>query len=238
MKSFFDYLNSNGALATIIGIILGWLLNFLSGLFMDYRQEKRKDKELKRSEQKDKISNKPELRVDDTDDEVDVSFEVFVGTFKVNYSNNDYEIEYSNKILKSSNLEYKDVVFMNIGKSNIESIDFVSNSKKSIILCEYSSIKTIVKIKGVLYNACYDKKIIPGEKVKIRFFYLKNSMPCLSFSSTISIYLSDENHDYWEQPYFYERDNLYTPTLTNYKKFRAAISTEDAYECFEKPYLW
>lgn len=46
MKSLFDYINNNSFLATLIGIIVGWILNFISAMYFNKKKEKQRKKEL------------------------------------------------------------------------------------------------------------------------------------------------------------------------------------------------
>lgn len=50
MKSVFDYINNNSFLTTLIGIIVGWILNFISTMYFSKKEEKQKQ-----------FENKPEL---------------------------------------------------------------------------------------------------------------------------------------------------------------------------------
>lgn len=46
MKSLFDYINNNSFLATLIGIIVDWILNFISAMYFNKKKEKQRKKEL------------------------------------------------------------------------------------------------------------------------------------------------------------------------------------------------
>lgn len=39
MKSLFDYIDGNSFLTTIIGIIVGWILNFISTMYFDKKRK-------------------------------------------------------------------------------------------------------------------------------------------------------------------------------------------------------
>lgn len=77
-----------------------------------------------------------------------------------------------------------------------------------------------------------------GESIKIRIYYEYNKQPHLMWSSTLAFLFEDQNHNYWEQPFFYEKDNIYAPYEISYKELKKAVTTDDAYECFEHPWLW
>lgn len=165
--------------------------------------------------------------------------EIFIGTFKVEYNKEkEYKISYSQNIKNKENHCYKDIVIKNIGKSDIECLDIVSTNKKGLILCDYNSLNDLVDNKLICYDYCYDKKIRVGESIKIRIYYEYNKQPHLMWNSTLAFLFEDQNHNYWEQPFFYEKDNIYAPYEISYKELKKAVTTDDAYECFEHPWLW
>lgn len=165
--------------------------------------------------------------------------EIFIGTFKVEYNKEkEYKISYSQNIKNKKNHCYKDIIIKNIGKSDIECLDIVSTNKKGLILCDYNSLNNLVDNELICYDYCYDKKIRVGESIKIRIYYEYNKQPHLMWSSTLAFLFEDQNHNYWEQPFFYEKDNIYAPYEISYKELKKAVTTDDAYECFEHPWLW
>ena len=121
MKSLFDYIDGNSFLTTIIGIIVGWILNFISTMYFDKKNERRRKKELERIEKQKRFENKPELQIDKNNSDNNIDMEIFIGTFKVEYNKEkEYKISYSQNIKNKENHCYKDIVIKNIGKSDIE----------------------------------------------------------------------------------------------------------------------
>lgn len=239
MKSLFDYIDGNSFLTTIIGIIVGWILNFISTMYFDKKNERRRKKELERIEKQKRFENKSELQIDKNNSDNNIDMEIFIGTFKVEYNKEkEYKISYSQNIKNKENHCYKDIVIKNIGKSDIECLDIVSTNKKGLILCDYNSLNNLVDNELICYDYCYDKKIRVGESIKIRIYYEYNKQPHLMWSSTLAFLFEDQNHNYWEQPFFYEKDNIYAPYEISYKELKKAVTTDDAYECFEHPWLW
>lgn len=239
MKTIFDYINSNSFLATMIGIIIGWILNFISTMYFHKREEKQKRKEVTRLEKKKQFENKPELHIEKNNKSKDADIEIFLGTFKVEYNENkEYKIIYSENIKNKNNHDFKDVIIKNIGKSDIDYLDIVSTNKKEIILIDYSSLNNLVDNECVWYSYCYDKKIRVDEEIKIRIYFEKGKQQYNFFSSTLAFLFEDKNHNQWEQPFFYEKDNVYPPYLISYKDYKQKISADDAYDCFEQPWLW
>ncbi len=237
MKAIFDYINNNSFLATIIGIFLGWILNFISTMYFHIREEQQKNKREAELEKKKQDKNRPELHIEQNDDTKDIDISIFIGTFEVNYNQDKkYKIAFSKNI--KNNHEYKDVIIKNIGKSAIECLDIVSTNKRSLILVDYDSLNNLVDSESVWYSYCYDKKILVGEKIKIRIYFEKGKQPYTLFSSTLAFLFEDQNHNYWEQPFFYEKDNVYSPYKISSKDFKQKINADDAYNCFEQPWLW
>lgn len=239
MKSLFDYINSNSFLATLIGIVVGWILNFISTMYFNKKEEKQRKKEIERHERQKQFENKPELFIENTTCKFNIDMEIFIGTFDVKYNEGKkYKIVYPKSIKNKDNHDYKDIVIKNIGKSDIDCLDIISTNKRGIILCDYELLDNLVDNESVWYSYCYDKKIRVDESVKIRVYFEKNRQPYTLLSSTLAFLFEDQNHNYWEQPFFYEKNNVYPPYAISYKELRQAVSPDDAYDCFEQPWLW
>lgn len=239
MKSLFDYINNNTFLATIIGIVLGWLLNFISTMYFHKKDKHEKQQELNRKEKQKHFENKPELYICKEDEQQNADIEIFLAPFQTKYDkNNNYEIVYSKNLKNKKNHEYKDVTVKNIGKSDINSLDIISTDKRVLSLISYDNLDNLLDNKYVWYNYCYDRKIRPGNRITIRIYYEKDKYPYMLFSSTLAFLFEDQNHNNWEQPFFYEQEKVYPPHFISYKEYRQKITTDDAYDCFEKPWLW
>lgn len=239
MKTFFDYINTNSFLATIIGIIVGWLLNFLTTKYFRKEDKKEKIKDLNRKEKQEQFENKPELYIGEIKGHSNVDIEVFIGTFETKYDENkNYEIIYSKNIKNKKNHDYKDIVVKNIGKSDINCLDIISTNKRSIILTDYNALDTLVDNQSVWYSFCYDRKIRVDDEIRIRIYFEKGKQPYMLFSSTLAFLFEDQNHNNWEQPFFYEEEKLYPPHSISYKEYRQMVTTDDVYDCFEQPWLW
>ena len=235
IKSIGKYLLENESVMSLLGVFLGWQLNNYS----NNKLEKKREQEKIRLEKQKYFENKPELYIEQNDEELEVNVEVFVGTFDVKYDEKkNYEIVYSKDICNKKKHAYKDVVIKNIGKSDIEGLYITSADKRRFILTSYASLNFWVKQNDVYFSECYDRKIRPGEKIKIRFYYLKGKEPNSVMYATLLFLFVDSNHNYWEQPYFYDRDNVYSSHGISYKKFRNIVTSNDVYDCFENPYLW
>ena len=239
MKSLFDYINSNSFLATLIGIFVGWILSLISTMYFNKKEEKQRKEEIERQRKQKQFENKPELFIENTMCKSNIDMEIFMGTFDVKYDKErKYKIVYSEGIKNKNNHNYKDIVIKNIGKSYIDRLDIISTNKKGIILCDYELLDDLVTDESVWYSYCYDRKIRVEESIKIRIYFEKNKHPYTLFSSTLAFLFEDQNHNYWEQTFFYEKNKVYPPYGISYREHREATSIDDAYECFEQPWLW
>lgn len=239
MKSLFDYVNSNSFLATMIGIIVGWILNFISTMYFHRREEKLKNKEKIRLEREEQFENKPELYICKETNQQNLDIEIFLAPFQTKYDeNNNYEIVYSKNLKNKKNHEYKDVIVKNIGKSEIISLDIISTNKRVLSLINYDDLDNLLDNKYIWYDYCFDRKIRVGDQIRIRIYFEKGKYPYMLFSSTLAFLFEDSNHNYWEQQFFYEQEKVYSPYSISYKEYRQRITVDDAYNYFEKPWLW
>ena len=85
MKSLFDYINSNSFLATLIGIVVGWILNFISTMYFNKKEEKQRKKEIERQERQKQFENKPEFFIEHSTYKSNIDMKNFIGTFDVKY---------------------------------------------------------------------------------------------------------------------------------------------------------
>ena len=214
------------------GIIVG--IFTVIGVGLTIRHEKKKET---KEERKEKYHNKPELIAHnyETENEEDFDMKLLVARFEVDENINfKYSEEYRNK----DEYIFKDFVFKNIGKTPIESLDIVSTYVKNTSIFNIKYAEFFMKNGSINYGCMYDKKIFPGEELKIRLYFHKNIIISSEISCAFIIQFNDSNGMYWEQPFFENNCNLYSPREISYKEYKENISVEKSIECFEKPYLW
>ena len=61
---------------------------------------------------------------------------------------------------------------------------------------------------------------------------------CHPFSCTLAILFRDDYNNLWEQPFWYEKDNLYEPHQITSKEYYSYVTMNDALDCFEHPWMW
>ena len=241
MKAVFDYINSNSFLTTIIGVIIGSIITSFTTIYVSSKDRKERKKEELLKEKRRQYENKAELKiisVNDNNNNPDM--EVFLAPFKVDYSNGfkNFQIVYPKDIKDRTKHKYKEFIIKNVGKSDINELDICATFKNHNVLVNYESLDTMVDEKVVDYSYCYDKKIMKNEKLVIRIYYLEGLQICHPISCTLAILFKDSFNNSYEQPFWYEKDNLYPPRPINYKEYHNYITSEDAYYWFEHPYMW
>ena len=244
MKAVFDYINGNSFLTTIIGVIIGSIITSFTTIYVSSKDRKERKKEELLKEKRRQYENKAELKIisvnDNNNNNNKPDMEVFLAPFKVDYSNGfkNFQIVYPKDIKDRTKHKYKEFIIKNVGKSDINELDICATFKNHNVLVNYESLDTMVDEKVVDYSYCYDKKIMKNEKLVIRIYFLQDMQVWHPFSCTLAILFKDAFNNNYEQAFWYEKDNLYPPRLINYKEYHNYITSEDAYYCFEHPYMW
>lgn len=242
MKEIFDYINNNSFLTTIIGVIVGGLITSLTSIYTNNKNIKERKKEEYNKEMKRQHENKAELKLIENLENSNLvpNIEVFFAPFEVKYkgSYKDYEMIYPDNITNKENHKYKDYCLKNIGNSDINQLDICATFKNHNILVDYKLLNHVVEEKFVEYNYCYDRKILKGEHIVLRIYYLDGYQMCHPFSCSIAILFKDSFNNLWEQPFWYEKNNIYEPNYISSKQYHSYVTMNDAMDCFEKPWLW
>ncbi len=242
MKAVFDYINGNSFLTTIIGVIIGSIITSFTTIYVSSKDRKERKKEELLKEKRRQYENKAELKIisvnDNSNNKPDI--EVFLAPFNMDYTNGfkNFEIVYPKDIKDRTKHKYKEFIIKNVGKSDINELDICATFKNHNALVNYKLLDMVVDEKIVDYNSCYDRKIMKGETIVIRVYYLEGLQVCHPISCTLAILFKDSFNNSYEQPFWYEKDNLYPPTPIDYKEYHTYITSDDAYYCFEHPYMW
>lgn len=190
----------------------------------------------KKKEANERYRDKPELIVDKckVENEEDIDMKLIVAKFKVDENENfKYSEEYKNK----SEYIFKDFIFKNIGKTAIESLYIASTYKKDTSLLEFEYGEYLME-KGIInYGCMWDKKIFPEGELKVRLYFHKDIVISSGLSCAFIIQFNDSNGKYWEQPFFENKYNLYSPRELSHKEYKDNISTEETIKYFERQYL-
>lgn len=237
MKGIFDYIDGNSFLATTIGIAIGWLLNVISTLFFNMWNQFDKKRARKERVERENFKNKPEIICFEAKKKGKIDASLFVGVVNIKfYSKHNYVVNYSKTICNKDRHAYKDYIFKNIGKSDINMLDIVSTDKRLFFVIDYDSLDSLVKDKSLWYDFCYDQKIRVGQSKRVRIYFERQNMPSLIYKPVLSCLFVDANGNFWEQPFFYEDSKLYFPHAITDKEYVSAIRADNFYEHFKKGY--
>ena len=125
--------------------------------------------------------------------------------------------------------------FKNIGKTAVYSVSVVSNCQKSTCIFDKDYITKQFITTGVLnYQEMLDKRIGPNETFTLKLCYHKDKIARGNFAAIMSLVMSDDNNNYWEQPFFAPDNKLYESRLIPYSEYRENISVDTSIACFYK----
>jgi hypothetical protein len=228
-------------ISSVVGDMLsGLIIGFFTylGVRATLKFEKQKYQRELRTE---RFNNKPEFRISKaefkSDEEADIA--AICTIFKHHFDENDrLVIDYNPELLDKNNLIYFDYELKNIGKSAIEYTVVATHRQQNTTLTEIEDFKYLYDSKIMNYDCYFDKKIFPGESLKLRIYYNKDSGPMSMFSSNLILMFQDEYGTYWKQSFFEDRLNLYSPRIISHKEFRIYTTIDTALDCFKNPWKW
>lgn len=239
MKEIFDYINNNSFLTTIIGVIVGSAITSFTTVYISYKERKERKREVLNVERKRQFENKAELKIEKVLDKSDniPHFEVFIAPFKIEYHDDmkDYDFIFPKEIKNKKLHKYKEFHIKNIGNADINQLDICATFKRNNFLIEYNRLNYLVDNNFVHYNYCYDRKILKNDEIIIRVYYLDGFQIFHPFSCTLSILFRDSFNNLYEQPFWYEKDNLYEPRLLDFKEYNEYVTSKSAYDEFDRP---
>lgn len=242
MKEVIDYISNNSFLTTIIGVIVGAIITSFTTIYVSFKELKERKKEEQLRKKEYQYENKAELRIENyyNNNNKQPDIEVFLAPFKVDYTKGlkNYKFIFPNNIKDKKKHKYIDFKLKNVGKSDINQLNICATFKNHNILVDYQLLDNIIYNNIVDYSSCYDRKIFRGESILLRIYYLEGFQICHSFSCTLALLFIDSFNNCYEQPFWYENNNLYEPIPINYSQYCSYINPNDAYECFENPKLW
>ena len=200
----------------INGVIVG--IFTVIGVGITIRNERKKEK---RQEEKEKHNNKPELIVNryENKNEENIDMALLVAAFSVDKNIN---FEYSDKYKNKDEYISEDFVFQNIGKTAIETLYIVSTCKKNTSIFNVKYADTFMNHGAINYGCIWDRKIFPGDELKIKLYFHKDFIP----SSTFIIQFDDSNGMCWQQTFFENDCKLYSPIKISYREYKENISLE------------
>lgn len=241
MNNTLNYINSNAIVASLIGIVIAWLLSTFTSICISNKERKDRLKEESNREKRKQYENKAELRIEKYmwDNSTIPNIKLFMTDFKVDISKDKKEISflYNKNTLNRKKYKHLKFYIKNIGNADINQLDVCVCSQKNNMLVDIEHLDSIVKNNWINYNFCYDRKILKNEFILIDIAFLDDSKIFSSTSSELVLLYKDSYNNLYEQPFFLEESNLYEPTKITFKDYRSHVTTDLAIDCFKRS-LW
>lgn len=232
----------------IIGAIIGSAITGVITIICELVKTRHQDKKEKIKESTEIFSNRPELKIVDYKNYIDnpgrninenCDVDIFISpidrvTISDQYIEANYNLNYFNRD------DWCCVIYTlkNVGKTDISNFDFMTTNKRtSCLFCSDYAIE-FAKDGLLNYSYCFDEKIRVNETFTLKICYYKDKIATGMFSATVSIGMVDSFHRYWQQPLFAPYEKIYDSYKVDGQKYFTDIKTDDAEECFRKPYLW
>ena len=158
---------------------------------------------------------------------------------KIEDDNGHFLFYYDDKALDLNNLCCVEYIFINTGKTEIDSICVVSTHPRTTSMIELDKRNYLFDYKTINYESWSSKRFIkPGESVSVKICYVKDKVMVSPISAVAAIYMEDINGHLWHQPLFCPTDEMENSNRANYKEFRDNKNVGLALDCFKDPSLW
>ena len=231
-------------ISSIFGAISGGIVNWI----LEKRKERREDKKEKEKENKKVYENRPGLDIVEYKDYIErpgygIKKECDINIFLAKIANvvideDIVKAEFYDEHFNQEEWCCVIYTFRNMGKTDIQCINPVCNSKKDTILYDASQVKEFSAYGLINYSVWFEKKLRVGETFTMKVCFHKSCVITGMFSALMSMVLQDDNGRYWSQPIFVPNEKIYNSNRISHKEYRERILANSAIECFRKPWLW
>lgn len=146
---------------------------------------------------------------------------------------------YDENALDLSNLCCVEYIFVNTGKTEIDSLCVVSTHPRTTSMVELEKRDFLIKHRTLCYEVWSKKRFIkPGDTVSIKVCYVKGKVMISPINATAAIFMEDVNGNLWHQPLFCPTDEMENSNRADWKKFKENKDIGNAIDCFKNPSLW
>ena len=234
-------------IGAIVSAIIGALIATLTTLAVERRKEKRRKIENDKKEKKEIFESRPEYAIVDYKNYIsrtgygikqECDLDVFLtriigiernGRIDAIYQKEDFNPE-----------EWCCVIYTlkNVGKTDISVSYIICHHKRTKVLLNSRFAKEYLNNRCLNYSESCDRKVRVGETLTIKLCYHKDHVIESFVDAILSVGMRDSSGHYWEQPLFIPFNKIYDSYRVSHAEFRSDILTDDAEECFQKPWLW
>ena len=233
----------------LISIASAAVSGIITGLFTVY-VERKKQKRIEQDKRKKELQRQYELRprlelkkykeLKQGKIESKSDFECLLLDFKDKKPvGESFFFFYDDKALDKNNLCCVEYVFINTGKTEIDSVCIISNHPRTTSIIELENRDFLIKSGSLCYEAWSNKRFIkPGEAISVKICYIKNQIMNSPISAVATIYLEDIYGYLWSQPLFCPTNVVENSNRASRKDFNNYRDVKSAIECFKNPELW
>ena len=233
-----DWLNFLGS---IIGGLIGGLFTYL-GVRITIKND---NKNLEKAKREERYYKRPRLEILSHDvfekkEKSNVKDSINVLVLKIKHVDGKPDFYYDDNWKNDEELCFVEYEFKNTGLTEIETIFISTRLIKETSLFNLETASLLINGHCLNYDDKYPQvNVKPNQTIKIRFFYLKDSIIGSNFGlDTIDLWLKDINDKLWVQGLDVTNKNIKNSVPTTFKKFHECTDVVRAEECFVKPHLW
>lgn len=234
-------------IGTIVSAIVSALIATLTTMAVERRKEKRRKIENDKKEKKEIFENRPEYAIVDYKDYIsrtgygikqECDLDVFLTRIIGIENNGRIDAIYQKEVFNPDEWCCVIYILKNVGKTDISVSYIICHHKRTKVLLNSRFAKEFLNNRCLNYSESCDRKIRVGETLTIKLCYHKNHVIESFVDAILSVGMRDSNGHYWEQPLFIPFNKIYDSYRVSHAEFRSDILTDDAEECFQKPWLW
>ena len=237
-------------IASVLGGLVGGLFTFL-GVWMTIHHENKKTRQEERKRQKEKeeqlFENRPRLEIMGYKKLGKYSQQRKVDACVLLCSIKEYKNEgramffYDESVITPGNWVCVEYTLRNTGHTEIDHIYFSTNLPKNTALFNVLNEENVMCHDNhfLNYSVIFEKAIKPQQTVSIKVCYISGKIVVSNIGGApITIWMIDENKNWWSQPLFAPDNKIYNSSRSSHKEWKDYTDEAKAIECFENPMLW
>lgn len=237
-------------IASVLGGLVGGLFTFL-GVWMTIHHENKKTRqeELKRQKEKEEqlFENRPRLEIMgykklskySAAEKADIS--LLLCSIKEYKNEGRAMFFYDESVITPENWVCVEYTLRNTGHTEIDHIYFSTNLPKNTALFNVLNEENVMCHDNhfLNYSVIFEKAIKPQQTVSIKVCYISGKIVVSNIGGApITIWMIDENKNWWSQPLFAPDNKIYNSSRSSHKEWKDYTDEAKAIECFENPMLW
>ena len=237
-------------IASVLGGLVSGLFTFL-GVWLTIRHESKKTRreELKQQKEKEEqlLENRPRLEIMgykklskySAAEKADIS--LLLCSIKEYKNEGRAMFFYDESVITPENWVCVEYTLRNTGHTEIDHIYFSTNLPKNTALFNVLNEENVMCHDNhfLNYSVIFEKAIKPQQTVSIKVCYISGKIVVSNIGGApITIWMIDENKNWWSQPLFAPDNKIYNSSRSSHKEWKDYTDESKAIECFKNPMLW